>query len=364
MHYQDGMDRKTEEIFPVGWNLMAYPSTSVFDAYTAVADTSPSTGCTSCRHTQVLLDAWGRKSSEVLVNNPIGAVNIDTTYDTTGRVQSTSHAYTGSSDPNHVFETFGYDALNRKVSVTHPDGQVAQMAYGATVNSLGGLTTQQSSTATYGFGFPAISEDETSKQTQQWVDGFGRIIEVDEPSTSTSTAGSAGIVINLGPGAQSQNFDPCQAGGHGSCPQTAWNQGTISITVNGFTATAGYGQNGPPPAYSTPQSVATTLAAQLNDPSSPVTASAGSQGTVTITAKGPGASGNFAFTTSATYYTGSCPPYNPCFGGPALSPYPASGALSGGSGGIASSPFFTAYTYDAADNLKQVVQGVQTRTFS
>lgn len=50
--------------------------------------------------------------------------------------------------------------------------------------------------------------------------------------------------------------------------------------------------------------------------------------------------------------------------GASFSISPASGALSGGSGGIASSPYVTNYIYDAVGNLTKVVQGNQIRTFA
>ena len=42
---------------------------------------------------------------------------------------------------------------------------------------------------------------------------------------------------------------------------------------------------------------------------------------------------------------------------------PTSGNVSGGSGGLLSSPLVTAYTYDALGNLTQVVQGSQNRSW-
>jgi RHS repeat-associated protein len=152
--------------------------------YTAVGDTSPSTGCVSCQHTQANLDSWGRTASQILVNNPIGPVEVDSSYDSVGRLYTQSHPYSGSGDPNHVLETFSYDALDRQISTTHPDNQVQQVAFGPNVGSHGGLTSQQGVASTYGYGYPQVSEDESGNKRQQWVDGFGRIIEVDEPNSS------------------------------------------------------------------------------------------------------------------------------------------------------------------------------------
>jgi RHS repeat-associated protein len=189
-HYQDGMDRETEELDPIGWSLATYSSAAQSDMYTAVATTSPSTGCVSCQHTQTLLDSWGRTASQILVNNPVGPVEVDSSYDADGRLYTQSHPYSGSGDPNHVSETFGYDALDRQLSTTHPDSEVQQVAYGPNVGNLQGATSQQGSTATYGYGYPQVAEDESGHLLQQWLDGFGQIVEVDEPSSSGSLTSS------------------------------------------------------------------------------------------------------------------------------------------------------------------------------
>src|SRR5208283_4954093 len=120
--------------------------------YDPVADTAPSSSCTSCQHNQVNLDSWGRKVNQKLANAPGGAINVDTTYDANGRVHSVSHPYVNTSDPSHVFETYSYDGLDRQIAVTHPDNQSSQIAFGPGVAGFGGVTTQQSSASTYGYG--------------------------------------------------------------------------------------------------------------------------------------------------------------------------------------------------------------------
>ncbi|HWG20542.1 MAG TPA: hypothetical protein VG225_08415, partial [Terracidiphilus sp.] len=359
-HYQDGLDRQTEEIDPVGWELATYTSATQSDMYTAVGDTSPSVGCSSCQHSQTFLDEWGRTASSILVNNPICQVTVEYTYDQIGQLQSQSHPNCGSSDPNHVFEAFGYDALGRQISTTHPDGQMQHVAFGANIGVLGGVTAQQGSASTYGYGYPQISEGESGHQHQEWIDGFGRIIEVDEPSTSTSSLATTTVSIASGGGQEWQTFNPCSPYG-GNCPQTIPNSGYVYLTVDGYTGSANYAPNGDG-TYMSASQVASSLAATFNaDPNSPVTAAA-SGGSIVLTAKGPGTSGNFAFSSSETWYTGTCGS-SPCFSGPVYAVSPSSGSLSGGSGGIGSSPLYTNYTYDAADHLTKVVQGVQTRTF-
>ena len=60
-----------------------------------------------------------------------------------------------------------------------------------------GLTSQQGSTATYGVGYPQVSEDESGNRRQQWVDAFGRIIEVDEPDASGGLSSSSPVTNYL-----------------------------------------------------------------------------------------------------------------------------------------------------------------------
>lgn len=360
-HHQDGLDRQTEEIDPIGWKLATYSTATQSDMYSGVGDTSPSTGCSSCQHTQTISDSYGRTSSQILVNNPIGQVNVDNTYDSVGRLQTQSHPYSGTSDPNHVLETFGYDGLNRQISTTHSDGQGRRAEFGANIITLGGISSQQGSSSTFGYGYPQISTDESGLQHQEWVDGFGRIVEVDEPSTTTANYATTTVSITSGGGGEWETIDPCEP--HSSCPQTIPNTGEIYLTVDGYTAGASYGPTGPYPAFTTAAAVASALAAVFeSDPNSPVIASANGS-SILLTAKGPGASGNLAFSSSATFNNGNCPPYNPCFGGAPFAVAPSSGSLSGGSGGVGSSPYYTNYIYDVANHLTQVTQGAQTRSF-
>jgi len=348
----DSFDRATQTSYPVGWELTNYTSATQADTYTAVADSSASSSCTSCRHNQLNLDSWGRKINEKLVNFPGGAVNVDTSY-VFGRIQTVSHAYVNTSDPSHVFETTSYDGLDRQIGITHPDNQSSLVAYGSAVGNLGGITTQQSSTATYGYGYPIVSLDEAGKQRQKWVDGFGQVIEVDEPSTSVATDGTATVTVS----GSEQSFTtdpcaPCEPMGCPACPQTTYDYGTVSVTVNGFVATANYqGSNGNVPNSA---SVAASLASALNVSASPVVAAVNGT-SVKMTAKAPGT--NFSFTTSYSYDT-----YD--FHRPSFTPSPSSGSFTGGSGGIISSPSVTTYLYNAAGRLTQVVQGLQTRTFA
>ncbi|HKW18904.1 MAG TPA: RHS repeat-associated core domain-containing protein [Terriglobales bacterium] len=360
-HFLDTLDRPTQTDYPIGWDLTRYTLANQIDSYSPVADATASPSCTSCAHVQAMMDTEGRTTSEYLVNNPTGQVISNRTYDGADRLVSASHPNFGSSDPNAVNESFTYDGMGRVLSILHPDGGSAHLAYGANVGSLGGIASQLSSAATYGYGVPVVSIDEAGKQRQEWLDGFGHVIEVDEPSSTTATPGKGSVSINFNSGEVSYTFDPCSLSGHGSCPQTVYNSGSISLTIAGCTVSTSWGPP-PPTGPFTVQYVASQLASSISSSSCPITASANG-GSVNLTSTAVGANSNLSFTTSSTYNNGTC--YNsPCFSGPAFYASPTSGGLTGGSGGLTSSTaWVTTYTYDALGNLLTVNQGVQTRTY-
>ncbi len=216
------------------------------------------------------------------------------------------------------------------------------------------LETDGSTVANTYSGNSTIATDEALNARRSFTDALGRLIEVDEPGTApgspatpstgnvsingtlqskqvltqAATAGQTTITIDISgdPNQISKVIYPC---GNSSCPQTIYNFGNVSVTGNGILSGSAYynGQS------STIQSVVSDLVTSINQGSSLVTATAGS-GSVTITAKTQGASTNYTFTESATWYNGTCPDHNPCFGSPGfyIDPYPGtgSGALSGG----------------------------------
>jgi RHS repeat-associated protein len=339
-HYVDPFDRPTETVYPIGWTLNQYhlpvEGETELDSYAAIGTTTASTSCASCAHTQVMLDSFGRAITQSLVNNPAGQAYVNTAYDSLNRVSTSSHPNFGSSDPNDVVETSYYDGLSRSVEVAHPDGEFARSAYGANVGNLGGVTSQQSSPATYGYGFPVLSLDEGGKQRQEWLDGFGHVIEVDEPSSTSTTAGTAIITISGTEGEHEICITKPEPECFGPYPDT----GSLTVTINGFAATASWGSG------STAATVAASLAGALNSSQSPVTASV--NGT-SVTMMAVGFSPSFSVVSNGPYYD--------------FSASPTSGTLSGGSGGIATSPVFTSYTYDALGNLTSVIQGSQTRSY-
>lgn len=167
------------------WALNTYAGAHTqADTYLGIDDTSASTSCSSCRHDQVALDGLGRPIHGYLISDPEGQTQVDTAYDSLGRVQSASHPHRSASSTTDGIETPTYDALSRTTKVTHPDSTFSQTAYGAAVSGTGVNTTQLCSSATYGLGYPVLFTDEAGKRRETWIDGAGRTIEVDEPDSS------------------------------------------------------------------------------------------------------------------------------------------------------------------------------------
>jgi len=181
-HYMDPFDRKTATDLPIGWTVDSYaaPPNSSATRYRAIGDTTPSSTCVSCTVTTTKFDSLGREASAFSSNIPAGQTQVMGTFDGLNRIATLTHPNFGSNDPNDVVETPHYDGLGRSLGVTHPDGQATKTAYGAAVAALGGLSAPKSSA--YGVGFPVLSVDEQGNLRQKWLDGFGRLIEVDEPS--------------------------------------------------------------------------------------------------------------------------------------------------------------------------------------
>jgi YD repeat-containing protein len=189
-HYLDPLDRETHRYDRYlinntrGWTLNVYTSATLTDTYRGITDTTASAGCVSCRHDQKTLDSFGRAINATLANDPGGAVKGDTTFDGNDRAQTQSNPYRSTSDPTYGIETSAYDGLDRPLSQTHADSNVASTFYGPDVATNGGAASQLCSTSTYGFGFPTLTIDEAGKKQQKWVSAFNSVIEVDEPDSS------------------------------------------------------------------------------------------------------------------------------------------------------------------------------------
>ncbi len=190
-HFIDPMDRRTHTFGQLtgsarAWSFVQYTSATQTDAYTTINDASASPGCTSCVHAQSVVDSWARVLSSTLVSDPDGATSVNSVYNSSGRVASVSHPHRTTPSTTDGLETPAYDGLGRVTSLTHPDGKKKATFYGSDVTTNGGRGSQLCSTATYGMGYPVLAIDEAGKRHQAWLDGFNRVVEVDEPDSSNS----------------------------------------------------------------------------------------------------------------------------------------------------------------------------------
>ncbi len=253
-----------------------------------------------------------------------GTATVNTTYDALGRVSTVTNPFYSTSDPTWGTTQSQYDALGRVTQVTKQDGSISTVSYSDN----------------------CTTTDEAGKQRRSCTDGLGRLIEVDEPGdtyTGSNAAGSFTINGSLksqsGVGAHGgtqatgrvQLWSNNPSGGDTSiddtsepcppyprqCPQI-WDQGSVSVTINGTTVQTSYGQ------LDTTSSLASRLATAINGSgvSSLITASA-SGININLTAKNAGSAGN-GISVSSSSSTFDATDFSwPSFGGTVI-------AMSGG----------------------------------
>lgn len=76
-----------------------------------------------------ILDGFGRAIQQQRTSDPLGVVKTDTTYDAINRIASVSNPYVTTSDPTYGVTQFNYDALGRKIKITHPDSSYKAFTY-------------------------------------------------------------------------------------------------------------------------------------------------------------------------------------------------------------------------------------------
>jgi RHS repeat-associated protein len=110
--------------------------------------------------TATIYDGWGRVITSV---GPNGA-QVNTTYDSMGRVWKQTNPFTSGQTPVETVNTF--DALGRATMVTLPDGQTVQTSY-----------TGNTVTVT----------DQVNRKMKREVDGLGRLVKVYEQTAAGGT---------------------------------------------------------------------------------------------------------------------------------------------------------------------------------
>lgn len=186
-HFYDPLSRATSIIFPDhGWTLYRYFSPTLLDTFSGITTTTPTPTCTGCRFDRTTLDSTGRVEANTIESDPAGYDSTGTTYDSNGRISTRSNSHRVPTDPTYGVAQYFYDGLDRVTEIIDADGSVSHTYYGAAVTAAGGATSQLCSSSTYGLGYPVLHVDEAGKKRQQWVDGFGRVIEIDEPTAAGS----------------------------------------------------------------------------------------------------------------------------------------------------------------------------------
>jgi RHS repeat-associated protein len=318
-----------------GQSCVSYPS-----ATTTTRTTKISSALNEL--SSVILDSLGRPSQTQHVT-PAGTARVDTTYDPLGRVASVSNPYFATTDSTYGVTQSTYDGLSRTIKITRQDGSIATSQFSFLSGNVNGSCV--------------TNTDEAGKQRRLCHNGFGELIEVDEPGDSfagtnaagslpvngtlkstvvgaqPATAGSGSLTITGTEG--SATIDPCAGngcitpglggggGGGGSCPQTVFDVGTVTITVNGHPDQTSYG------AGSNDATVASGLASAINSDANAFVTATASNGTLILTAKQTGAASNYSWslTSQSTDTTGNFGPAG-SFGSS-----PVSGTLTGGTNG-------------------------------
>lgn len=326
----DSMDRLTQTTRPDAVTVTtSYDDQSLSPAVTQTTpiDTTPKNAVSIST-----FNGLGRLTRSQLKDNSGTPISIvDRTYDAAGRLASVTNPYVSGTPASTSYQ---YDGLGRIAKTIPTDG------------------SQTSNNWSYAYsGNQVTTTDPASKQRRNYTDALGRLVRVDEPG---GTPGSGSVTIS-GAGQVDTQYncvlDPDT--GHYVC-DTYVDNGTITITVNGYSKTVSYPSGG-----TSASALATALANAINaDANEPV--AAGSSGaTVNLTSKTSGANTNYTLAASTTY--------DHYFSQPSYTATPSGANLAGGVDTVGTpslaNPFATYYTYDVLDDLTQVSQGMQTRTY-
>lgn len=357
--------------------------------------------------TKTILDGFSRTIQTQLLSDPDGITYTDTTYDNLGRVATVSNPYRTSNDAgptNGITSTF-YDALSRTCLIVPPDGTLpsggacptTQPANTIFTTYSGNLTTvtdqagKSRKSVTDALGrLTKVFEDPAGSnyETDYAYDAFGNLLTVNQKGGSTNSANwrtrtfaynafsqlvsatnpesnaitytydNDGNLTTKTSYAENQtNATPTQAtgsvtiSGSEACQSGTCAQGTVSIIVGGYTATANYGSG------SSTSSLASALLSQLNSSSSPVTATVSGvtgESEIDLTSKATGPSANYSLSASVSKSTNLVPTQ--------FSTSTSGSTLTGGS----NPPTVTAtYSYDPLNRItkKTFTDGTPTVTF-
>src|SRR6185437_9365323 len=144
---------------------------------TQIASPNPSVATTTT------YDGLGRPVTKC-VTDPEGNDCVDTVYDLNGRLHSVSNPHRSVAAPSDGITTFFYDGLDRQTSVTEPDHNIVSDSYDVQTSPV--------------MGQVVLATDETLRQRRTVIDGFGRLVEADEPGAQPGSQNNHAILQSDG----------------------------------------------------------------------------------------------------------------------------------------------------------------------
>ena len=165
--YADALARPTSVLYPdTGQTSYAYNDTAPTPTVTTTKLATPDPTLESIS----TIDGVGH-FTQTQITSISAAVSTSTSYDGLGHVYTVSNPHFAASKlPPTRTRTYTIDAIGRTTVLTEQDGSKStQLAY---------------------CGSSTLVTDEAGKWRRNVTDGLGRLIEVDEPSSPTSTASS------------------------------------------------------------------------------------------------------------------------------------------------------------------------------
>jgi YD repeat-containing protein len=178
----DGLDRLSSVTFPDNGQITyCYNDTAPSPTVT----TSQLINTSNAWKTSVsIMDGLGHVVHTQLTSDPMGADDVDTTYDGEGRIWTVTNPYRGT--PNGTTKYY-YDALNRKIETLEQDSVgTLQWCYNG-IPSSPAVANCISRLGSVPSGSWVDSTDENGNHVQRTSDSFGRLTEVMEPNGASQS---------------------------------------------------------------------------------------------------------------------------------------------------------------------------------
>jgi len=296
----------------------------------ALTVSTHATSPTHCWGESYTLDAWANLNSIAATTNSnyIGCSQesgFSTTADGNNHLPTFSYDPSGNTMNDGVNSytwdaesqlktaagvTYAYDAQGRRVSKSTGKNYIYSLAgdilaeTDASGNNpteyifFGGKRVAMTGMGVPGTGSATVNGSEQSIAGAPPASGTGSVtfsgtLQSKQVLSHAAASGTGSVSISGGPDQSTSVGYVCGPNGQ-MCWRTVYDGGSITVTVNGFLASASYYQ------ASTPTTIATSLASALNASGSPVTASS-SGASVTMTANTPGSASNYPVSVSVSY---------------------------------------------------------------